>query len=77
MRESLRIIARQLGLTVPFAALYAVTLAALIAAYIWGIQPLYGVAVVVAMLAGTVWRRETQCDTCHQSLEDTDPITRS
>ncbi len=70
MRETLHTIARQLGLTVPFTALYGATLAALIAAYLWGIQPLYGVAVVVAMLAGTVWRRETQCDTCHQSLEN-------
>ncbi|MEU0516661.1 hypothetical protein [Streptosporangium sp. NPDC006007] len=66
----IRTVGRELGLTtVRCTVLTALAAAAFTAALFAGLPALYGVAGVVAFVAGSTWGREVCCDACHTSLE--------
>ena len=67
----IRTVGRELGLTtVRCTVLTALAIAVLAIAVVAGAPALYGVAAVVAFVAGSTWRREVCCDACHTSLEE-------
>lgn len=66
----MRTAAARLGLTLQCTALSLIALTALLAALYLGADVLYGVAAVVAFLAGSTWDRQLSCDGCGTSLED-------
>lgn len=67
----IRTVGRELGLTtVRCTVLTALAAAAFAVAAVAGAPALYGVAAVVAFVAGSTWGREACCDACHTSLED-------
>ena len=74
VRETLRSLIRELGLTVRFTALGVAGLTVLIVAFVWQLQPLYGAACVLTMLAGTVWHREIRCELCGESFDDAEQV---
>ncbi|MBB4706165.1 hypothetical protein BJ982_007795 [Sphaerisporangium siamense] len=65
-----RSLARTLGLNRPFTALTLTALAVLVIATAAEADALYGVACVLALLAGTVWSREPYCNACGEGLHD-------
>ncbi len=71
--DTIRLLARELGITIRFAALLAALLVALVAAQISHVDLLNGVALVLALLIGTQWNREVTCDDCGVSLEEREP----
>jgi hypothetical protein len=66
----IRTAAAQLGFTLQCTALSLLALTALLLALYLGADVLYGVAAVVAFLAGSTWDRQLSCDGCGTSLED-------
>lgn len=68
----IRNIAAELGLTIRCALLSVAAVTLFVLAIAWKTAELYGIALVLAFAAGTLWAREVHCDACGISLEPED-----
>lgn len=68
----IRNIAAELGLTIRCAFLSVAAVTLFVLAIAWKTPELYGIALVLAFAAGTLWDREIRCDDCGISLETED-----